>query len=90
MVFPAPAGINRSLLAAWANAGCVPRASGDKPFSGRTATYQDRVFPAPAGINLFRRKYYRNGARVPRASGDKPRTEKPFSASVRCSPRQRE
>ncbi|WP_407910977.1 hypothetical protein [Escherichia coli] len=31
VVFPAPAGINRSMNWALLAAGCVPRASGDKP-----------------------------------------------------------
>ncbi|QDQ30937.1 hypothetical protein FORC098_1059 [Salmonella enterica subsp. enterica serovar Typhimurium] len=33
-MFPAPAGINRSLISPFAVEWCVPRASGDKPLTG--------------------------------------------------------
>ncbi|EFQ7756202.1 hypothetical protein HRY86_000321 [Salmonella enterica subsp. enterica serovar Concord] len=50
-VFPAPAGINRSLELYFVPHVRVPRASGDKPPYLLYQLGSARVFPAPAGIN---------------------------------------
>ncbi|EHG0198121.1 hypothetical protein J1J99_000414 [Salmonella enterica subsp. enterica serovar Napoli] len=50
-VFPAPAGINRPLIANALTVIGVPRASGDKPGAQVWPQVVADVFPAPAGIN---------------------------------------
>ncbi|EEP1935448.1 hypothetical protein HA757_000173 [Salmonella enterica] len=48
-VFPAPAGINRSLMAKTRAAFCVPRASGDKPVYYRPIQYLIGCSPRQRG-----------------------------------------
>ncbi|HGY8536207.1 TPA: hypothetical protein ACNTUH_005476, partial [Escherichia coli] len=73
IVFPAPAGINRSPGVFFSRSVSVPRASGDKPGWHQISKEYDNVFPAPAGINRFSPISTFRCFGVPRASGDKPR-----------------
>ncbi|EFC3457413.1 hypothetical protein G9U74_002159 [Escherichia coli] len=58
-VFPAPAGINRTLTQRANILTGVPRASGDKPEAYISNRIGLRVFPAPAGINRGKYKFQR-------------------------------
>ena len=51
---------------------CVPRASGDEPWSKARDGYLAEVFPARAGMNRINEHPLPSSACVPRASGDEP------------------
>jgi hypothetical protein len=80
-VFPAHAGMNRSLMVSDYSTDSVPRTRGDEPRRFFKAVVVARVFPAHAGMN---RRFCIDcfiSTSVPRTRGDEPRTASKAAAA---------